>query len=213
MIPKTIHQIWVGNKRIPTHIKDNLLNMMKINGQYEYKLWTDNNLPKMPETIQMVYDSHIEPAHKADVLRLWVCYEYGGIYLDVDFVPKKPIDIDFDTYESFLTYHRVEDKIEHLPNAILGSARHSNLFTHFISEIQHKNQWLGPNYIAQSVCRYMGLDNETTNSNTLTTKFEEYRIKGVTWQDFNETYTEHVNLASWYPNSEWNIKFKDDNYD
>ena len=38
-IPKTIHQLWVGDKLIPGHCKQFVDRMKKINPDYEHKFW------------------------------------------------------------------------------------------------------------------------------------------------------------------------------
>ena len=87
MIPKIIHQIWVGGYEIPTRERY-ISNQLKENhSDYEYFLWTDNNLPEIPENLKEMY--HIMYENKdyvfcADMLRWLVVYNYGGWYLDID---------------------------------------------------------------------------------------------------------------------------------
>jgi mannosyltransferase OCH1-like enzyme len=210
---KIIHQIWVGDKRIPKHIKENINNMSKIEG-YTHILWTDENKPTMPDKLEMVYDSHKDFAIKADVLRLWLVYLYGGFYFDADFVLKKPIDFNLEASDALIAYHNTNGKkVEDLPNSFFYANKESKLFAYLINDIQRERQWVGPNWFAQKICNYVNLQYDTTHSEELIQKLQNNNVKTINWDLFNKEYAQHVALASWYPNSEWNIKFKNNNYD
>ncbi|MFE9651328.1 glycosyltransferase family 32 protein [Streptomyces sp. NPDC006365] len=88
-IPKLIHIIWVGEKAFP--YRDNLHTWKKHNPDYQVRLWTDKNLPALHN--QWVYDALADqpPAVRADLLRLELLAQYGGIYTDADSWCTQPI--------------------------------------------------------------------------------------------------------------------------
>lgn len=90
MIPKRIHQIWIGDQsKRPSDLMETVREM---NPTWEYTLWTEDNLPKLrlQSRIDAMPDSEI--AGKADLIRYELLYRYGGFYIDADTVALKPFD-------------------------------------------------------------------------------------------------------------------------
>lgn len=59
---------------------------------WEYKLWTDQDLEHLELINQELYDSVTNPGEKSDILRLELIYKFGGIYLDTDCELVQPLD-------------------------------------------------------------------------------------------------------------------------
>lgn len=92
MVPKIIHQIWIGKAPRPDEWMDTVKVFAKTYG-YEYKLWDDVeglNIDDFP-AVKTVYKrfGH-ELAGKADIIRMLALYKYGGVYIDADTVVMKP---------------------------------------------------------------------------------------------------------------------------
>ena len=86
-IPKIIHQIWIGPKQPPIIWCDSW--RKRYRSQYpgwEYKLWTDDKVAKLKLRTQEEYDKESMYQCKADLLRLEVLWNEGGIYIDADMV-------------------------------------------------------------------------------------------------------------------------------
>ena len=86
-IPKKIHQIWIGHKAPPIIWCDSW--RKRYRSQYpgwEYKLWTDAEVAKMKLRTKEFYDKESMFQCKADLLRLEILWEEGGIYIDADMV-------------------------------------------------------------------------------------------------------------------------------
>lgn len=84
MIPKTIHYCWLSGDPFPELI-DNCINSWKKQlPDYEFILWDTNRFP-MDENkwVKEAYEAK-KYAFAADYIRLYVIYNYGGIYLDTD---------------------------------------------------------------------------------------------------------------------------------
>ncbi|KAK9679281.1 hypothetical protein K7432_016336 [Basidiobolus ranarum] len=81
-------------------------------------------LHKVP-MVQNVFDRPVQHyAHKADVVRLQVLEEYGGIYLDLDLISLKPIDHLLD--REFVMAQEGVDGSVGLCNAMMMARPHSN---------------------------------------------------------------------------------------
>jgi len=89
MIPKIIHQVWVGDKPIPDHHLKWIKKLKKLNPDFEYKLWTTNDFGENAFTKSALNDKRY--AYYSDWIRTNILYNYGGIYLDTDIEHLKPI--------------------------------------------------------------------------------------------------------------------------
>lgn len=102
MIPKTIHQIWIGNKPIPDKFNLYTSKMKLIYPNFEYKLWDNSSIESIiiPDELKEYYnDPHLHIAFKCDVLRYLILQKHGGLYFDIDFEPLKKLPeqfLDFD---------------------------------------------------------------------------------------------------------------------
>jgi mannosyltransferase OCH1-like enzyme len=79
VIPRTIHQIWLGGTEPP----DLISGWREAHPDWEHKLWTDENVPS-PLVNQAQFDAMGELCGKADILRYELLYRHGGVYLDAD---------------------------------------------------------------------------------------------------------------------------------
>lgn len=95
IIPRIIHQIWLGPLKPPQDAMDSW--KQKHSG-WEYLLWTEDNLPELVNN-QAFLDSDNFP-QKADILRYEILQQFGGVYMDADVYCLKPID---DLYEGWVS--------------------------------------------------------------------------------------------------------------
>lgn len=111
IIPKIIHLCWFSGEDFPSNIQSCIDSWKKILPDYQIKTWTyqmalDLNIPFVTEALSVK-----KWAFAADVIRLYVLYTEGGIYMDSDIFLKKRFD-------SFITN-----------NVILFQEYHSTIFT------------------------------------------------------------------------------------
>ena len=90
MIPKTIHQTWKTNS-IPERWKEFHWSWKKHfpKPEYTHILWTDEMNRKLIKEkfpyFLKTYDSYPKNIQRADAIRPFILYEYGGIYADLDY--------------------------------------------------------------------------------------------------------------------------------
>lgn len=106
---KIIHQIWVGPHQMPDREVGFVESMKTNNPDFEHILWTDKNLPELHPSI-MAKVEHFKQikiyAFAADVLRVALVYEYGGIYADVDLMSIKGFgDLMLENYNGLIVLH------------------------------------------------------------------------------------------------------------
>jgi inositol phosphorylceramide mannosyltransferase catalytic subunit len=88
-IPKIIHQIWIGPKKLPSIYLDTWKNdYIGMFPEYEYVFWDDIKIDKldMDERIRRIYNFEDTYFGKADIARYVIMEKYGGIYIDADSV-------------------------------------------------------------------------------------------------------------------------------
>ena len=120
-IPKIIHQIWIGPKPAPMKWIRSWLEYIKKNPDYQYILWTQNELDRLPMINRNLYQREIKPYAKADIARYEILYKYGGIYIDADIIWLG--DKSFNTLikESQSTgFFAAKGSKKHLANSLFG---------------------------------------------------------------------------------------------
>lgn len=89
MIPKKIHQVWIGDKPIPEEHKEWIEKIIQMNPGFEYKMWKSNEFGENKFT-KAALDAG-EYAYYSDWIRANILYQEGGIYFDTDIELLKPI--------------------------------------------------------------------------------------------------------------------------
>ena len=92
MIPRIIHYCWFGHDAMPELALRCIESWHKFMPDYEYRLWNEDtfDINSSPYTQEAYIAGRF--AFVSDVVRLVALYEYGGIYMDVDFEVYKPFD-------------------------------------------------------------------------------------------------------------------------
>lgn len=86
-IPKIIHQTYI-NTSIPEKWQSTHQSVLELNPDFEFRLWTDEMardfIATNYEWFLKTYDSYPYNIMRADVIRYFVLFHYGGIYIDLD---------------------------------------------------------------------------------------------------------------------------------
>lgn len=215
MIENNLHQIWVGNTRIPSHIKENMDKVREHHKDFNYYFWNDDNLPELPDHLKKMYDAYQHPAIKADLLRMYVIYKFGGTYLDADIVPINGLYSEFilhQQYDGFIIYNE-SYQLSALANTIFGFKKKNPLLKYMIDNVTHENQWIGPNWWIQIVCKYLNVDINQLTVEQFREKLSTLNLQLVRWKDVEDNCFTHEALASWIDGSTWNKKLKNGDYD
>lgn len=126
-IPKIIFQTWKSKTNIPENFAYWSVTFRTENPSYVYRLWDDNdnrafieqNYPWFLER----YDSYPAEIFRADAVRYFFLYKFGGIYADLDTECLRPLDKLLDIADVVLGRMGPNADFEHsLPNAIMMSA-------------------------------------------------------------------------------------------
>jgi hypothetical protein len=85
-IPKIIHQIWIGPKKLPDYCKKFCEDMRNEHPDYKYIFWGNELFEKYKgdKFIDNYKKKNMKPVFISDRFRLLLLRDYGGIYVDVD---------------------------------------------------------------------------------------------------------------------------------
>jgi mannosyltransferase OCH1-like enzyme len=91
VIPRVIHQIWIGPDPLPEDHRRWIETWRSNHPSWEHRLWTEENLPQDPIRPEIL-ERLRAPVERADILRLEILYRHGGIYVDADVECLRPVD-------------------------------------------------------------------------------------------------------------------------
>jgi hypothetical protein len=144
MVPRTIHQIWLGKDPLPDEFADYVETWRRHHPHWEHRLWMEDNLPtdlRRPEVRERIR----HPVERADILRLEVLWRHGGVYVDVDFECRRALDPFIGDAELFTAYLKPKNIVkarERVNNAFIGSVPGHPLLDRALDELRPQ-EWYG----------------------------------------------------------------------
>lgn len=219
MIPKIIHQVWIGTHRIPNHINEWIKQIKESHPDYVHYLWTDDNLPDLTGRYKEIYDNMADPVRtsaKSDLLRIYLVHTYGGIYLDADFKMNNGFNagnIDLHNIDGIIS---VNDGygMSALGCSFMGFSQGHKFTELLLNDVISSDQWLGPNYWSLTLGKFFGYEDISKVSyDQFERDSEPYKVRLINIDELHANNFEHIALASWYPDSEWNLKLKSNDYE
>lgn len=210
MIPKVLHQIWVGEHGIPTDIAQLCQKMHAAHPGWEYKLWTNANYPPdVPANLQPIIDRSREVsrsgrnmgAMEADLLRYLILHNMGGVYLDCDFTltgTLESLDLSKD-----LILCAPHPGAHWVGNSAMASAPGQALFASAVAEAKPTHHlYYGPIYLSNILKQLKGLPLGAASSieqmrsclNNRETILDRKYFFGK-----NALIASHIGLGTWLP--------------
>ena len=136
MIPRILHQVWVGPDPLPKEYQDYRESWRRHHPDWEMHLWTEDSLPRdlvRPEA----YERLRNPAERSDIIRLEVLHRFGGVYVDTDVECLRPIDPLLEEGGDFFV-GAVQGKVE---NAVIGAAAGHPVLEEALGELQPATEY------------------------------------------------------------------------
>lgn len=120
-IPLIFHQIWIGKKPFPERYKLWQKTWQSVPG-WQYKFWTDKEVETFAFRNRSLYEQEKNIGARADILRLEILYQEGGVYIDTDFECLNPALLELlnNTYDFYSSLHPLDCNTFLLNNAILA---------------------------------------------------------------------------------------------
>jgi len=133
MIPKIIHQIWLGDQsKIPSRLIQTWIDK---NPSWKHMLWTDASLPFIKNNDQFINCPSF--AGKADILRYELLYDIGGFFIDADAECVNSLDDLLLNNEAFCCWENEKVRRGLMANGYLASVPKCELMGHLINEISN----------------------------------------------------------------------------
>jgi hypothetical protein len=145
MIERAIHQVWIGPKEVPDDVQKYVDSTKAINRGWDHHFWGNSSLDlyKNDPYIHHMIKGGEKWAFVADRLRILLLRDFGGVYIDADAMPLKPLDsmsvwnnpaIDFvasfrDPYRPGVALHR---GISLIDNTFMASAKDGRMINRLV---------------------------------------------------------------------------------
>ena len=131
MIPKTIHQIWIGNLEPPISLMNSWKNK---NPNFKYILWDEHRIREEKFASQVKIDEIEEYCGKADIIRYEILNRYGGVYVDADSYCIEKLD-NFLFETSFAVYENEKIRKGLVATGVLGFEANHPLLSNILEII------------------------------------------------------------------------------
>jgi mannosyltransferase OCH1-like enzyme len=132
LIPKKIHQIWVGPLPPPSRL---MATWKRMHPGWEYKVWTDH---KTGWENQSQIDAMPEWNGKADIMRWEILEREGGVLVDADSECVRPLEDVFLDHESFACWENETVRPGLIAAGYVGAAKGSPLMRKCIDAVKHR---------------------------------------------------------------------------
>jgi len=132
MIPRVIHQVWVGNKERPDEWMDTWKKMMP---NWDYVLWTEKEIDALNMVNSHQYKSLIRDGNIAgavDFARVEILERHGGLYVDADSICLQTLEDTKFVKGSFLAGIEYDHRVG---NSIIGSVAHHPIMKHYLARL------------------------------------------------------------------------------
>ena len=161
LIPRIIHQIWIGPRPPPRKWLETW-QAMHLELGWQYRLWDNEAVAreaaKRPWECQKQIEQIPEWNGKADILRYEILKRYGGVCFDADSVCVQPLDDHFLKHQAFACYENEVIFPGRIATGYLGAEPGSAVMTAAVAAIAnsdcgHERAWIevGPVFFTNLV--------------------------------------------------------------
>lgn len=145
MIPKVIHYCWFGRNPLPKSALKCIDSWRKFFPDYEIKEWNEDNFDvNIIKYTQDAYNAK-KYAFVSDYARIWILYNYGGVYFDTDVevISSMTDIIEKGPFMGFEINNSTENKIAVNPGLGIGSPSRLELYKDILDVYSNLNFWNG----------------------------------------------------------------------
>ena len=145
MIPKVIHYCWFGRNPLPKSALKCIDSWRKFFSDYEIKEWNEDNFDvNIIKYTQDAYNAK-KYAFVSDYARIWILYNYGGVYFDTDVevISSMTDIIEKGPFMGFEINNSTENKIAVNPGLGIGSPSRLELYKDILDVYSNLNFWIG----------------------------------------------------------------------
>lgn len=155
MIPKIIHQIWIGPYEPPVAA---MTTWRSMNPTFQYEFWDDARCASFGFKNSAKIAEQPELAGKADLMRYEILERHGGVYIDADSECIMPLPDEMLDHDSFACWENEMIRRGLISNGYLGATQGNKLMRSLIDAASTRDMsigraWLtvGPMFLTQMV--------------------------------------------------------------
>ncbi len=202
MIPRMIHQMWIGDKPLPHKL---LKTWQNKNPSCVYVLWTDSMLRYFDFQNIWQRDNTPELAGKCDIMRYEILHKYGGIFIDADTECTNELDNFFFMEKRFTCFEDEEYRgnpiIEGLVTpSFMGCEPNDSLFGLIILEISHMKEITEAAWIQTGPVMFTKMVNKWQHTFPTTIYPSWYFVpnkpSGINYSGTDKTYAKHYFMST-----------------
>jgi hypothetical protein len=161
MIPKVIHYCWFGKGQMSELAERCIASWKSVLPDYTLKLWDESTFDVSSNAyVREAYNSK-KYAFVTDFVRLYVLYNFGGVYMDTDVEVLQPLD-SFLSNEAFSGFENESE----VPTGIMASEAGYWAFGELLKQYDNRH-FIG----------HDGIPDLTTNVKVITKFYEELGLK------------------------------------
>lgn len=167
MIPRRMHQVWFGGP-VPDQFAEWRERWIDMHPDWDHYLWTDDGMPALFNSALFDAADAIAGRYagqfRSDIARYEILKSHGGVYVDMDCEPRKPLDPLLDpTVRCFLGW---EVPGKWLNNAVMGAEQGSPFLCALIRALPanveanrgaRPNVMTGPQFVTPIALRSRGV--------------------------------------------------------
>ena len=138
IIPKIIHQIWLGPKSIPQNYQYYLATWKMYHPDWQFKLWREEDLVKEKFASMDLFWSARSYQERSDLARYEILKRYGGLYIDTDiecFANFNELHHKYDFYTNFEP-PAINKKRVSILNAMIASVPNHPIIENTLTQIR-----------------------------------------------------------------------------
>ncbi len=164
MIPKVLHQLWIGPRAAPARW---MRTWQQMDPDLTYRLWDDRSVDTFGlrnlETYRRFYEAGMFDG-AADVARIEILQRFGGVYADADSIALRPLgDARFMQAGFFAAREPNEDHPDLVSNAFMGAIADHPILTSYVAalaDVKHLRPFRasGPLALTEIVRSHQGAD-------------------------------------------------------
>lgn len=137
---KHIHQIWIGKNKIPNNVIDTIkIKFISDYPEFNYTIWDENLIEEYKNVFKLYpyYKLCSNYAGIADLIRLDILYNFGGLYIDADTIyTNNTLNfIDYFTTDKEIICSLDPSNKCIYPNTFLGCIKNSKIIEEIINDL------------------------------------------------------------------------------
>jgi inositol phosphorylceramide mannosyltransferase catalytic subunit len=153
LIPRVVHRIWLGPDPVPELFEQYAETWRRHHPDWEMRLWRDEDLP--PLACQAEIERTTRFKSRYDMTRLELLRQLGGVVIDLDVEPLRPIDPLLGGVRAFVGRTSSGGRVG---NQIIGAIPHHPLLEYAVERLRetagtasNSSQEAGPAFLSRVV--------------------------------------------------------------